>query len=158
MDTITLSEAGRPQSVKVHPLVLFSILDHYTRRPEQQEDGRVIGTLLGWVSDKHVEIVNSFAVPHSEKADEVAVGQNYNKTMYSLHQRVNKREQVVGWCAAPTTPVCGHSAYQSPTPSQQVCDFGQRRIDRRQLQLDPRVLLARVREPRPSDRRHISGR
>ena len=100
MDTITLSEGGRPQSVRVHPLVLFSILDHYTRRPEQQEDGRVIGTLLGWVSDNHVEIVNSFAVPHSEKADEVAVGQNYNKTMYSLHQRVNKREQVVGWCAA----------------------------------------------------------
>ena len=50
MDTITLSEGGDPQSVRVHPLVLFSILDHYTRRPEQQEDGRVIGTLLGWVS------------------------------------------------------------------------------------------------------------
>lgn len=97
---ITLNEAnGAPQSVRVHPVVLFSILDHYTRRPEQQEDGRVIGTLLGWVTDKHVEIVNSFAVPHSEKADEVAVGQNYNRTMYSLHQRVNKREQVVGWYA-----------------------------------------------------------
>ena len=96
------SEAGSPQTVKVHPLVLFSILDHYTRRPETQDDGRVIGTLLGSVTEmpggrQTIEIVNSFAVPHSEKGDEVAVGQIYNKTMFALHQRVNKREQVVGW-------------------------------------------------------------
>jgi translation initiation factor 3 subunit F len=31
--------------VRVHPLVLLSILDHYQRRSEK--DGRVIGTLLG---------------------------------------------------------------------------------------------------------------
>ena len=33
--------------VKVHPVVLLAVLDHYTRRPEGQ--GRVIGTLLGTV-------------------------------------------------------------------------------------------------------------
>lgn len=109
-DVLTLSEAGSPQTVKVHPLVLFSILDHYTRRPETQDDGRVIGTLLGSVTEmpggrQTIEIVNSFAVPHSEKGDEVAVGQIYNKTMFALHQRVNKREQVVGWYATSSNGV-----------------------------------------------------
>lgn len=51
-------------------MVLFSILDHYLRRPENQK--RVIGTLLGTVSANVVEITNSFAVPHLEKNDEVS--------------------------------------------------------------------------------------
>lgn len=54
---------------QVHPMVLFSVLDHYLRRPENQK--RVIGTLLGTVSANMVEITNSFAVPHLEKNDEV---------------------------------------------------------------------------------------
>lgn len=58
--------------VKVHPMVLFSVLDHYLRRPENQK--RVIGTLLGTVSANVVEITNSFAVPHMEKNNEVDHG------------------------------------------------------------------------------------
>lgn len=54
---------------QVHPMVLFSVLDHYLRRPENQK--RVIGTLLGTVTANVVEITNSFAVPHLEKNDEV---------------------------------------------------------------------------------------
>eukprot|EP00752_Nemacystus_decipiens_P005966 g5388.t1 len=83
--------------VKVHPMVLFSVLDHYLRRPENQK--RVIGTLLGTVSANVVEITNSFAVPHLEKNDEVAVGKDFNKSMLALQQRVNGRESVVGWYA-----------------------------------------------------------
>ncbi|CAM9983334.1 unnamed protein product [Ectocarpus sp. 4 AP-2014] len=81
--------------VKVHPMVLFSVLDHYLRRPENQK--RVIGTLLGTVTANVVEITNSFAVPHLEKNDEVAVGKDFNKSMLALQQRVNGRESVVGW-------------------------------------------------------------
>ncbi|CAM9583623.1 unnamed protein product [Ectocarpus sp. 8 AP-2014] len=83
--------------VKVHPMVLFSVLDHYLRRPENQK--RVIGTLLGTVTANVVEITNSFAVPHLEKNDEVAVGKDFNKSMLALQQRVNGRESVVGWYA-----------------------------------------------------------
>ncbi|CAM9614191.1 unnamed protein product [Ascophyllum nodosum] len=83
--------------VKVHPMVLFSVLDHYLRRPENQK--RVIGTLLGTVSANVVEITNSFAVPHLEKNNEVAVGKDFNKSMLALQQRVNSRESVVGWYA-----------------------------------------------------------
>lgn len=50
-------------------MVLFSVLDHYLRRPDGQK--RVIGTLLGTVSANVVEITNSFAVPHLEQNDKV---------------------------------------------------------------------------------------
>lgn len=60
--------------VKIHPIVIFGVLDHYLRRQEGQE--RVIGTLLGTRDeDGKVEITNSYAVPHTEAGGEVAVGQ-----------------------------------------------------------------------------------
>ena len=46
-----------------------------------------------------MKVVNCFAVPHSEKQEEVAVGQTFNRTMYNLHSAVNKKEQIVGWYA-----------------------------------------------------------
>lgn len=55
--------------LQVHPIVLFSVLDHFLRRPEGQK--RVIGTLLGTVAANTVEVTNSFAVPHLEKNSEV---------------------------------------------------------------------------------------
>lgn len=96
-DTLFIAE-GASKVVKIHPSVLFSILDHYIRRPKRQQ--RVIGTLLGHLTEAGscVEVVNSFAVPHSE-GEEVAVGQAFNRTMYNLHSRVNVKEQIVGWYA-----------------------------------------------------------
>lgn len=84
--------------VKVHPLVVFSILDHYLRRQEGQE--RVIGTLLGSRTEEGVvEVTNAYAVPHTEAGGEVAVGQQFNKTMFGLLSRVNAKEEIVGWYA-----------------------------------------------------------
>eukprot|EP00640_Fibrocapsa_japonica_P003108 CAMPEP_0113936510 /NCGR_PEP_ID=MMETSP1339-20121228/3409_1 /TAXON_ID=94617 /ORGANISM="Fibrocapsa japonica" /LENGTH=325 /DNA_ID=CAMNT_0000939019 /DNA_START=210 /DNA_END=1187 /DNA_ORIENTATION=- /assembly_acc=CAM_ASM_000762 len=83
--------------VKVSPVVLFGVLDHHLRRPEGQE--RVIGTLLGVVNANVVEVRNSFAVPHLEKDDEVAVGKDFNRQMFALHQMVNPKEQILGWYA-----------------------------------------------------------
>lgn len=83
--------------VKVHPVVVFQILDRSLRRSEEQD--RVIGTLLGRVENGVAEITNSFAVPHLENGDEVAVGKDFHTQMYELHQRVNENEIVVGWYA-----------------------------------------------------------
>jgi len=89
-------------SCKVHPVVLFSILDHYSRRNEGQD--RVIGTLLGVIgSDGVVEIRNCFPVPYGEvnKTSEVVslVDMEFHKTMFDLHQKVNSKEVIVGWYA-----------------------------------------------------------
>lgn len=84
-------------SVTVHPVALFSILDHYLRRKDEQ--ARVIGTLLGTVSDSgEVEVRSSFAVPHSESEQQVAIDGDHHRTMYELHHRINPKEVVVGWC------------------------------------------------------------
>ncbi|KAL3684429.1 hypothetical protein R1sor_002451 [Riccia sorocarpa] len=80
---------------KLHPTVLFNICDSYIRRNDQQE--RVIGTLLGSISgDGIVDIRNSYAVPHNESLDQVAVDIDYHRTMFDLHQRVNPKEVIIG--------------------------------------------------------------
>ena len=57
---------------RVHPVVLFTITDAFIRRNEGQD--RVIGTLLGTISDGVVEVKNCYAVPHSESNDQVGGG------------------------------------------------------------------------------------
>ncbi|EMD41061.1 hypothetical protein CERSUDRAFT_149703 [Gelatoporia subvermispora B] len=92
-----ISTPGRaPTSVTVHPVALFSILDHYLRRTDTQE--RVIGTLLGTRSDNgEIEVRSAFAVLHSETEEQVAVDMEYHRTMYELHHKVNPKEVIVGW-------------------------------------------------------------
>ncbi|KAJ2837416.1 hypothetical protein FBU31_001144, partial [Coemansia sp. 'formosensis'] len=87
------------QQCYVHPVVLFSVLDHYLRRNDNQE--RVIGTLLGVRSDdgRVVEIRSCFAVPHFETEDQVEVDMEHHRTMFALHKKASAREQIVGWYA-----------------------------------------------------------
>ncbi|KAK6933042.1 JAB1/MPN/MOV34 metalloenzyme domain [Dillenia turbinata] len=83
-------------TARVHPLVIFNICDCYVRRPDQAD--RVIGTLLGSLSpDGIVEIKNSYAVPHSESSDQVALDIDYHHNMLLSHQKVNPKEVIVGW-------------------------------------------------------------
>lgn len=84
-----------PTNVLMHPVALFTILDHYLRRTEAQP--RVIGTLLGVRTDTTVEVRSAFAVLHSENSEQVAVDMEYHRTMYELHHKVNSKEVIVGW-------------------------------------------------------------
>ena len=87
----------------IHPVALFSILDHYLRRTDAQE--RVIGTLLGTRSDSgEIDVRSSFAVLHSETPEQVAVDMEYHQTMYELHHKVNPKEVIVGWYGSKYVP------------------------------------------------------
>jgi translation initiation factor 3 subunit F len=88
-----------PVIVSVQPQAIFSILDHASRRPVDQE--RVIGTLLGVRSEdgSEVEIRNCYAVPHTETAEQVEVDMDYQKRMLELHLKANPREVLIGWYA-----------------------------------------------------------
>lgn len=88
-----------PINCSILPQALFSILDHASRRPADQE--RVIGTLLGVRSEDgtEVEIRNCYAVPHTESAEQVEVDMDYQKAMLGLHLRANPKEVLVGWYA-----------------------------------------------------------
>lgn len=92
-DPTAMHEEGLA-SCKLRPTVLFAIADHFTRR--QDEQGRVIGTLLGSVNDGVVDIVNSFPVPHSE-TEQATIDSDFNSTMYGLHRKVHPKQVVIGW-------------------------------------------------------------
>jgi len=81
---------------KLHPVVIFSILDQYKRR--NTEEARVIGTLLGERKGNEIHISNCFRVPHAEQGEDAAtVDIDYHNNMLALHLRVNPKEVVVGW-------------------------------------------------------------
>uniref|UniRef100_A0A8W8KTX4 Eukaryotic translation initiation factor 3 subunit F n=1 Tax=Magallana gigas TaxID=29159 RepID=A0A8W8KTX4_MAGGI len=80
---------------RVHPVVLFSIIDSFERRNEDAR--RVIGTLLGSFDKGVVDVTNCFCVPHNESEDEVAADLEYARNMYELHKKVNPAEIIVGW-------------------------------------------------------------
>jgi len=123
--------------VIVHPLALFHVLDHHTRR--QEASSRVIGTLLGNRREEYrpnsgsssggstlveiVEVTNCFAVPHAERGDEVAIGKDFNKTMLSLHLRTNRKETVVGWYASAASAGEGVAPDLIPDTSSLIHEF-----------------------------------
>lgn len=84
--------------VKVHPVVLFSIIDSYERRSKTMP--RVFGTLLG-MHDKsgNVEVSNCFVVLYKEKEGELFIDLNLAREYGELHKKVNPNEVIVGWFA-----------------------------------------------------------
>ena len=100
-DIFVGGEDSGVRQVKVAPVVLLNVLDHFIRRKEEKK--RVIGTLLGRFSTGGiVEITDSFPLPHSENGDEVLVDTEYHKSMFDLYNRVNATEELVGWYATGT--------------------------------------------------------
>ncbi|KAJ8977255.1 hypothetical protein NQ317_003956 [Molorchus minor] len=93
--------------VKVHPVVLFQVVDAYERR--NADSHRVIGTLLGSVDKGIVEVTNCFCVPHKEYDDQVEAELSYAMDVYDLNRRVNSNEAIVGWWAT-GHEVTNHSA------------------------------------------------
>nr|XP_001503228.3 eukaryotic translation initiation factor 3 subunit F [Equus caballus] len=83
--------------VRLHLVILASIVDSYERRNEGA--AHVIGTLLGTVDKHSVEVTNCFSVPHNESEDEVAVDMEFAKNMYELHKKVSPNELIQGWYA-----------------------------------------------------------
>lgn len=90
------------REVRVAPVVLLGVVDHYMRRAAGKH--RVIGTLLGVFHphDGSVDVTGSFPVPHDEIADEIAVDIEYNRTMVDLHRNVSSAHAIVGWYATGT--------------------------------------------------------
>jgi len=86
--------------VVVHPLVLLSAVDHYSRVTSQSTNQRVVGVLLGSTYKGRVEITNSYAVPFEEDAKNPAIwflDHNYHETMWGMMRKVNASEKILGW-------------------------------------------------------------
>ena len=69
MQPLALASAAGASSAKINPMVLFTICDSYIRRNEGSD--RIIGTLLGNITDGVANITNCYTVPHNESMDQV---------------------------------------------------------------------------------------
>jgi translation initiation factor 3 subunit F len=110
--------AAIPKDVKIHPTVLFSIIDAYERRNEKMT--RVVGTLLGTNIQGNIDITDAYVVPHRD-GDEVAIDVDFAKTSYFAFKKVNPMVNIVGWFATgfdiPNTSCLIHEYYARETKS-----------------------------------------
>lgn len=92
------------KSVRVHPVVPFTILDHYKRRPKDSEE--VLGTIMGTINNGVLEITTCFAVAYTfDEKGLAADGIKFNETLSLLYSTANKSDVVLGWFATVKSPV-----------------------------------------------------
>jgi len=89
------------EKVVVHPLVLLSVTDHFTR-VGKTGSGRVVGILLGkWtMGGTELDVSNSFALPFDEDSKDSNIwflDHDYLESMFAMFKKVNARERIVGW-------------------------------------------------------------
>jgi len=92
-------KAIEKKDVVVHPIVLLSVVDHYNRVAKGTTK-RVVGTLLGEITDLKLHVTNCFAVPFEEDPRDPQVwflDHNFHETMFAMFKKVNTKERVVGW-------------------------------------------------------------
>ncbi|CAK9295917.1 unnamed protein product [Gordionus sp. m RMFG-2023] len=80
---------------KVHSVVLFSIINAYERRNEEDQD--LIGILLGSPDKDVVEITNCFPITLIKKKDEIFMDSELASSMYEINKKGNANEIIVGW-------------------------------------------------------------
>mmetsp|Transcript_22187 Transcript_22187/g.54908 ORF Transcript_22187/g.54908 Transcript_22187/m.54908 type:complete len:332 (+) Transcript_22187:154-1149(+) len=89
------------EEVVVHPLVLLSIVDHYKRTEEEDDENkRVVGVLLGEYRKGRLDVVSSFAVPFEEDENDSSIwflDHSYLEKMSGMFRRINAKEKIVGW-------------------------------------------------------------
>ena len=111
--TASSSSSSSFSQVVVHPLVLLSVVDHFKRvddedeeeeeEEEEEEDQRrkrVVGVLLGSVTNGRLDVTSSFAVPFEEDPADASIwflDHAYAEQMYRMHSRIHAKEKVVGW-------------------------------------------------------------
>jgi translation initiation factor 3 subunit F len=80
-------------TVRIHPLAVTTILDAFDRRPS--EESRAVGTIVGFLSEGAViDIVDAFAVTHSDNADTVLLDQDYHRRMVGLRKSVRDLDMI----------------------------------------------------------------
>lgn len=86
-------------NVVVHPLVLLSVVDHYTRAAKGTKK-RAVGVLLGELHKGQLDVTNCYAVPFEEdskRPDIWYLDHNYHEEMYAMFKKVNAKEKILGW-------------------------------------------------------------
>ena len=80
----------------IHPTITPNILDHYLRKPEDQEI--VVGTLLGSIDGSQIDIHSSFSVPQyfDKEQKDLIIDSEYMQKMLKFYRKVNPKEGLLG--------------------------------------------------------------
>jgi len=115
-------------TMKVHPTVLFQIVNSYERRSFDRTS--VLGTLLGTIDKNSIEVTNCFLVPHSisDVDGTVSIEMHLADMMYKLNKQVHPVEVIVGWwttgyeVTSIAVPINEYYARQCPNPVHLLVD------------------------------------
>lgn len=108
-----------PLTVKIHPLVLLTMIDSYERRSKKAgANNQALGTLLGFYEKNAIQVTDCYAIPFRfQKGAPPEVDDTFNKEMYHATRRTTPSEQMVGWflTVSELTDVCDqfHIYYSS---------------------------------------------
>jgi len=81
--------------VKLHPMVIVNLSDHFTReKVKAGKNVRIYGILLGQQSGRKVEIYNSFEILVDENK---TIEHEFLKKRLSQFQRVYEHDEILGW-------------------------------------------------------------
>lgn len=100
------TNAAEPIGVKMHPIALLSVVDHFERTVGNKQKKRGVGALLGENNRGVLEVTNSFAVPFDEDPNQQGIffiDHNYFETMYTMFKKINIKEKILGWYVTGTT-------------------------------------------------------
>lgn len=96
------------EGIQVHPLVIMSIADHYTREKVQNDKSRVIGALFGKQNGREVDILESFELLWTqEKNGQIKVDEKAFKDDSELFVEAYEGYECLGWYSTGAKPEGG---------------------------------------------------
>jgi translation initiation factor 3 subunit F len=88
-----------PLAVKVHPLVLLTMVDSFERRSKKgTTKDQALGTLMGFYEKNVIQVTDCYAIPFRvTQGGMPEVDDSFNREMYHAARRTTPSEQMVGW-------------------------------------------------------------
>jgi len=100
---MTTEDIKVAMDVKLHPMVLVNLSDHFTReKVKAGKTVRIYGILLGQQSGRKVEISNSFEILLDESKQ--TLDHEFLKKRLAQFQRVYAHDEILGWYATGSKP------------------------------------------------------
>jgi len=84
-------------SAKLHPLVIMSISDHFTRYRVQSNNSRVVGALMGEQKGRVVDIAGSFELIVGDVDRRLVLDQQFLLSKVENYKKVFPSEEFLGW-------------------------------------------------------------
>ncbi|KAJ5737496.1 COP9 signalosome complex subunit 6 [Penicillium malachiteum] len=115
--------------IQLHPLVLLTISDHITRHAARQQQGRVLGALLGQQNGQVITLEHAFECPTTAGPNgEVLLPWEWFEERVKQFKDVHKAPplELVGWWS--TSPATGPDASHLPIHRQLLEDYNESAI------------------------------